>query len=54
MDEKDLVISEVETISAAFLAKKPVDLFNEDNSIYEKDRLELICILPLNDDLLVF
>ncbi|CAG9531660.1 unnamed protein product [Cercopithifilaria johnstoni] len=50
MDEKDLVISEVETINAYFIAKKPVDLLNEDNSIYEKDHLELICILPLNDD----
>ncbi|EJD76073.1 immunoglobulin I-set domain-containing protein [Loa loa] len=54
MDEKDLVISEVETINASFIAKKPVDLLNEDSSIYEKDRLELICILPLNYDLLVF
>ncbi|KAL3982584.1 Protein tyrosine kinase family protein [Acanthocheilonema viteae] len=50
MDEKDLVISEVETINASFIAKKPVDSFNEGDSIYEKDRLELICILPLNDD----
>uniref|UniRef100_A0A0R3RUZ7 receptor protein-tyrosine kinase n=1 Tax=Elaeophora elaphi TaxID=1147741 RepID=A0A0R3RUZ7_9BILA len=50
MDEKDLVISEVETINASFIAKKPVDLFNEDDNIYEKDRLELICMLPLNDD----
>ncbi|KAM3725697.1 Tyrosine-protein kinase [Dirofilaria immitis] len=50
MDEKDLVISEVETINASFIAKKPFDLLNEGSSIYEKDRLELICILPLNDD----
>ncbi|VDK80072.1 unnamed protein product [Litomosoides sigmodontis] len=50
MDERDLVVSEVETIKASFIAKKPVDLLNESNNIYEKDRLELICILPLNDD----
>ncbi|VDN92528.1 unnamed protein product [Brugia pahangi] len=53
VDEKNLVVSEVETINASFIAKKPIDLLNEDNSIYEKDHLELICILPLNDDLLV-
>ncbi|VDP11829.1 unnamed protein product [Onchocerca flexuosa] len=50
MDEKDLVISEVETINAYFIARKPVDLFNEGSSIYEKDHLELICILPLDDE----
>nr|CDP90743.1 Bm5314, isoform n [Brugia malayi] len=50
VDEKNLVVSEVETINASFIAKKPIDLLNEDNNIYEKDHLELICILPLNDD----
>uniref|UniRef100_A0A915PIB6 receptor protein-tyrosine kinase n=1 Tax=Setaria digitata TaxID=48799 RepID=A0A915PIB6_9BILA len=49
IDEVDLIISEVETINASFIATKPAPLLDEDSSIYEKDSLKLICILPLND-----
>ncbi|VDN03299.1 unnamed protein product [Thelazia callipaeda] len=50
MDSVDLIVSEVETINASYIATKPFSSFNEGDEIYEKDRIDLICILPLNDE----
>ncbi|VDK36152.1 unnamed protein product [Gongylonema pulchrum] len=51
MDEVDIHISEVQSINATYNTIKPDPSLTENSDIYEKDRLELICILPLNDEL---
>ncbi|VDN40968.1 unnamed protein product [Gongylonema pulchrum] len=51
MDEVDIHISEVQNINATYNTIKPDPSLTENSDIYEKDRLELICILPLNDEL---